>query len=327
MSTDVSSRRERRLVIALLLNLGIVAAQIVFGIAARSLGLLADAGHNLTDVAALVISLIAVRLARRPPTPSRSFGMHRSTILAAQANAGTILAITALIVFEAVRRFTNPSDVEGGIVVAVAAAAGLANLASALILGGHHHAAGHEHDHGVGRDLNMRSALLHMFGDAAASAGVALAGVVILVTGSWDWLDPAASLGISVLIAVQAWKLLRESAEVLLEATPAGLDLNSLADTMTGVDGVEAVHDVHVWTLSSDVRAMSAHVVLDGHPSLEEAHVVGERVKAHIGAPFKIAHATLELECEACGDPADWCGIDSSPIDEHSHQHDGHGEQ
>lgn len=318
MSADVSGRRERRLIIALVLNLAIVAAQVIFGLLAGSLGLLADAGHNLTDVAALVISLIAVRLARRPPTPSRSFGMHRSTILAAQANAASILAITALIVFEAVRRFSDPGHVQGGIVVAVAAATGLANLASALILGGHDHASGRDHEHGGDADLNMRSALLHMFGDAAASAGVALAGVVILVTGSWDWLDPAVSLAISALIAVQAWKLLRESAEILLESTPAGLDLDFLAETMTGIDGVEAVHDLHVWTLSSAVRAMSAHVVLDGHPSLEEAQVVGERVKAQIGAPFRIAHATLELECEACGEPADWCAIDSSPIDGHA---------
>jgi len=315
MSADVSTRRERRLALALGLNLVIVVAQVVFGIVAGSLGLLADAGHNLTDVAALLISLIAVRLARRAPTPSRSFGMHRSTILAAQANAASILAITALIVFEAVRRFSHPGHVEGGIVVAVATVGGLANLASALILRGHDHRADDEH----GSDLNMRSALLHMFGDAGASAGVAIAGAVILVTGGWDWLDPAVSLGISALIAVQAWKLLRESAEVLLEATPAGLDLDSLADTMTGVDGVEGVHDLHVWTLSSDVRAMSAHVVLDGHPSLEEAQVVGERVKTHIGPMFRIAHATLELECEACGEPADFCAIDAAPLDDHGH--------
>jgi cobalt-zinc-cadmium efflux system protein len=224
-------------------------------------------------------------------------------------------------VFEAVRRFSHPGHVEGGIVVIVATLAGLTNLASALILRGH----GHGHDHGTERDLNMRSALLHMFGDAAASAGVAVAGVVILVTGSWDWLDPAVSLGISALIAVQAWQLLRASAEVLLESTPAGLDLDSLAATMTGVDGVEAVHDLHVWTLSSDVRAMSAHVVLDGHPSLEEAQIVGERVKAHIGPSFRIAHATLELECEACGEPADWCAIDTNPIDAHDHARQDQG--
>ena len=323
MSADVSSRRERRLVIALGLNLGIVVTQVVFGIVAGSLGLLADAGHNLTDVAALVISLIAVRLARRPPTPSRSFGMHRSTILAAQANAAGILAITALLAFEAIRRLSAPGHVEGGIVVIVAMLAGLANLASALILRGQSH--DHGHGHGAEQDLNMRSALLHMFGDAAASAGVAVAGAVILLTGSWDWLDPAVSLGVSALIAVQAWRLLRESAEVLLESTPAGFDLESLADTMTGVEGVEAVHDLHVWTLSSDVRAMSAHVVLDGHPTLEEAQVVGERVKAHIGPSLHIAHATLELECEACGEPADWCAIDTTPIDAHDHAHRSRG--
>ena len=149
-----------------------------------------------------------------------------------------------------------------------------------------------------------------MASDAAASAGVAAAGAVILLTGGWFWLDPAVSLVISVLIAARAWVLLRETAEVLLEATPSGLDLDALARTMTDVPGVEGVHDVHVWTLSSDVRALSAHVVLDGHPTLEQAQVVGEHVKATVAPAFHIAHATLELECEACGDEETWCSID-----------------
>ena len=139
---------------------------------------------------------------------------------------------------------------------------------------------------------------------------MAATGAVILLTGGWYWLDPAVSLVISVLIALRAWVLLRETAEVLLEATPSGLDLDGLARTMTDVPGVEAVHDVHVWTLSSDVRALSAHVVLDGHPTLEEAQVVGEHVKATVGPAFHIAHATLELECEACDDEENWCAID-----------------
>ncbi|HEY2812397.1 MAG TPA: cation diffusion facilitator family transporter [Acidimicrobiales bacterium] len=321
MSGEVSSRRARRLGIALLLNVVIVVAQVIFGVVAGSIGLLADAGHNLTDVAALLISLVAVRLARRPPTRARSFGMHRSTILAAQANAAALLAITALLVFESVRRLGNPGHVEGGIVLVVATLSGIANLVAAFILGRSDHDAnepGHAHAHspaGSDRDLNMRSAFLHTLGDAAASFGVALAGLVILLTGGWDWLDPFVSLVISALIAIQAWKLLRESADVLLESTPAGLDLDSLSDTMSAVEGVEAVHDLHVWTLSSDVRAMSAHVVLDGHPSLEEAQVVSDRVKSTIGGPFRIAHATLELECEACGEPADWCAMDSSAVE------------
>jgi cobalt-zinc-cadmium efflux system protein len=313
MSADVSADRQRRLGIALLLNLGIVAGQVGFGLVSGSLGLLADAGHNLTDVAALVVSLLAVRLARRPPTAARSFGMHRSTVLAAQANAAAILAVTALIAIESIRRLSDPGEVKGGIVLVVAALAAIGNLVAAAILGGHAREEGHDHgrDHlGEQRDLNMRSAWLHMASDAAASAGVAAAGAVILLTGGWFWLDPAVSLVISALIAMRAWVLLRETAEVLLEATPSGLDLDALARTMTDVPGVEAVHDVHVWTLSTDVRALSAHVVLDGHPTLEEAQVVGEHVKATVAPAFHIAHATLELECEACSDEETWCSID-----------------
>jgi cobalt-zinc-cadmium efflux system protein len=303
MALGTSARRERRLRVALGLNLVIVVSQVVGGLAARSLGLLGDAGHNLTDVAAIVVSLVAVRLARRPATASRSFGYHRGTILAAQVNAASILLVCAAIAVESIRRLGSPSHVEGGVVVVIALLGAAVNLGAAALL----HERGHLHDDPG--DLNMRSAFVHMVGDAAASVAVAGAGAVILVTGGWDWLDPTASLAISVLIGVQGWRLLRETAEVLLEATPAGLDLDALALAMVEVDGVEAVHDLHVWTLSSDVRALSAHVVLEGHPTLEEAQVVGERVKVTISAPHRIAHATLELECEECGTPDDFCAI------------------
>lgn len=313
MSSDVGTRGERRLRFALGLNLLIVVLQVAVGLAANSLGLIADAGHNLTDVAAIVVSLVAVRMARRPPNASRSFGYHRGTILAAQLNAASILVVCAIVALESIRRLGSPTDVDGGLVVIVALIGAAANFGAAFALG----EGGHRHD------LNMRSALVHMVGDALASVAVAAAGTVILLTGGWDWLDPLASLGISVLIGVQGWKLLKDTAEVLLEATPSGLDLDALTASMAAVDGVEAVHDLHVWTLSSDVRALSAHVVLDGHPSLEEAQVVGERVKATIGRPYRIAHATLELECEACGEPEDHCAVSSPPSAVHAHAERG----
>ncbi|MGI8662171.1 MAG: cation diffusion facilitator family transporter [Acidimicrobiales bacterium] len=315
MSSDVSSRRERRLRLALGLNLGIVVLQVIAGLAASSLGLLADAGHNLTDVAAIVVSLFAVRMARRPATSSRSFGFHRGTTLAAQLNAASILVVCVVVAIESIRRLGEPTHVAGGVVVVVALVGAVVNFGAAWALGGDDHA----HGGGDGRDLNMRSALIHMVGDGVASIGVAAAGVVILITGGWDWLDPLASLGISVLIGVQGWKLLRETAEVLLEATPAGLDVPALSASMAAVDGVEAVHDLHVWTLSSDVRALSAHVVLEGHPSLEEAQVVGNWVKSTIALPYRIAHATLELECEACGPPEDRCAIETVAPTAHDH--------
>jgi len=294
---DASARsvlREARLRVVLVMNLAVVIGQVVAGVAAHSLGLLADAGHNLADVVAVVTSLVAVRLARRPPTAGRSFGYHRSTILAAQANAAGVLIVTVLLTVEGSRRLVSTPHVTGSIVLGAALAGAVINGAAALLL----------REHGA-HDLNMRSAMLHLTGDAAASLGVAAAGAVIVITGGWWRLDPIASLVIAAVIAWQAWRLLRATADVLLESTPLGLDPARLAAAIVAVDGVDAVHDVHAWSLSSEVRALSAHVVLSGHPTLEEAQVVGERVKRAVSAPFSIAHTTLELECEPCeeGDP------------------------
>jgi cobalt-zinc-cadmium efflux system protein len=307
--------RETRLRIALGLNVVIVVIQVVAGFAAHSLGLLADAGHNLTDVAAVIISLIAVRMATRPATQRRSFGWHRSTILAAQANAALILGVTAFISIEAVGRLFDPEPVETGIVMAIAGLALVGNSVAAIIL----------FERGS-NDLNMRSAVLHMVSDAAASFGVLVTAIVMTVVDGAYWLDPLASLLISAFIAWRSVKLLAETADVLLESTPADLDVDALAEAMVAVDGVESVHDLHVWSLSSDLRALAAHVVLDGHPSLEEAQVVGERVKHHIGGEYAIAHATLELECEACATEVDPC-LDVDPAQiastagHHGHAH------
>jgi cobalt-zinc-cadmium efflux system protein len=293
--------RSRRLGIALGLNVALVAGQVVFGLVAHSLGLLADAGHNLSDVAAVVVSLVAVRWARRAPTAERSYGYHRGTILAALVNAATILAVTGGILYEGFRRLAHPGPVRAGVVLGVALAAFTVNAGAALAL------------RERGTDLNMRSALLHMAGDAAASLGVAAAGLVILLTGRFLWLDPAVSMAIGVLIALEAFQLVRQAAEVLLESTPRDVNLDRLTATMRTVEGVETVHDLHVWSLSSEVRALSAHLVLAGHPSLEEAQVVGDRVKAALATPYSIAHSTLELECEPCADATDGpCGMDTS---------------
>jgi cobalt-zinc-cadmium efflux system protein len=303
--------RERRLGIVIVLNLAIVASQAVTGVIAGSLGLLADAGHNLADVAAIALSWWAIRLSRRPPTASRSFGWHRSTVLAAQANAAAILAVTALITFEAIRRLGDSSDVRGGIVMVSALVALAGNGFSVLLLRDSHH------------DLNMRSALLHMLGDVGASAGVALAGFVILVTDGNYWVDPVVSLAVGLLISVEAVRLLRATTDVLLEATPANLDLSVLVEAVAADPNVDDVHDVHAWALSSDVHALSAHVVMTGHPTLEEAQVVGDRLKRLLAERFRIAHATLELECEPCmDDDRDPCAMDGlTPSLEHRHSH------
>lgn len=305
--------REQRLRVALGLNIVIVVFQVVAGLIANSLGLIADAGHNLTDVAAVTISMIAVRLAGRPATARRSFGYHRSTILAAQANAAGILVVTGVILFESVSRLRDPEPVDGMIVIVVAALALAVNSGAALIL----------HERGS-EDLNMRSAMLHMVGDAAASAGVLVAGIIMTVRGGGYWLDPAVSIVISLVLAWRAVALLGETADVLLESTPAGIDPVELVAAMAAVDGVESVHDLHVWTISSEFRALAAHLVLEGHPTLEEAQVVGERVKVELSHGFSIDHATLELECEACATEADPCLDAVSPTPAATHNHSGH---
>jgi len=295
--------RTRRLAISLALNLGLVFAQVGFGFLAHSTGLLADAGHNLTDVGALALSLVAVRLALRPASRARSFGNHRATTLAALANAVLIAVVTILIVVSAVHRLLHPVHVQAGIVVVVAAAGLLVNGIAALVLTEQ------------GHDLNMRSAVLHMMGDALASAAVLLAGVVLLFTPSATWLDPISSMVVAAIIVIQATGIFRSSIAVLLESTPADVDLDRLTTAMVGVTGVCGVHDLHVWSLSSEVRLLSAHLELTGHPTLEEATVVRDRVKLTVAVPFGIAHSTLELECEPCVDvDVDPCAMESAPV-------------
>src|SRR4051794_4364217 len=194
----------------------------------------------MADIAAVGLSLVAVRLARRRPTPARSFGWHRSTILAAQANAAALLAASALIGYESVRRLLDPQPVDSGVVVIVAGIGLLVNGLAALVV------------HDRSNDLNMRSAMVHLVADAVASAGVCVAGVVMFVTDGNTWLDPAVSLAISVIIGWQAVKLVRASTDILLESTPIGLDLTELADAIAAVAGVDEVHDLHVWSLSSE---------------------------------------------------------------------------
>jgi len=294
--------RSRRLVVSLALNAGLVVVQIVFGVMAHSTGLLADAGHNLSDVGALLLSLVAVRLALRPPSARRSFGNHRATILAALANAALIAVVTALIVVDSVHRLGHPEAVRAVIVIVVASLGLIVNGIAALVLRDGTH------------DLNMRSVFLHMAGDALASLAVVAAGVILLVAPSATWLDPVSALVVAAIILYQAARVLRTSIAVLLESTPPDVDLGRLTATMAGVPGVTEVHDLHVWSLSSEMRVLSAHMVLTGHPTLEEAQSVGEQVKAAIAGPFSISHSTIELECERCNDEDDPCAMEAVTV-------------
>jgi len=293
--------RSRRLTVSLALNAGLVVALVVAAVRAHSSGLLADAGHDAVDVGALALSLVAVRLTLRPPSAARSYGNHRATILAALANAVLIAGVTVLIVVDSLHRLGHPQPVRAGLVVVVASVALLVNGAAALVL------------RDRSNDLNMRGALLHMAGDALASLAVVAGALILLAVPAATWIDPVSALVVAAIIAFQAAGVLRSSVAVLLESTPSDVDLEHLTATMGGVPGVGEVHDLHVWSLSSEMRVLSAHVVLTGHPTLEEAQQVGEQVKAAIAGPFGIAHSTLELECERCLDGAgDPCRMESA---------------
>jgi cobalt-zinc-cadmium efflux system protein len=321
----LSHRRERRLLLALGLNIGIVVGQVIAGVVAHSLGLIADAAHNVTDATALGLSAYAVRMSRRPANAQRSYGFHRSTVLAAQANAAGILVVTGFVAVEAVRRFADPGVVTGKVVLIVALGAAAANATAMLSLSERH-----LHDHAPNRaaDLGVRSAMIHLAGDTVASIGVAIAGAMILITHGTYWLDPAVSLAIGAAIAWQGWRLLRDTTAVLMEGSPAGLDVAALTSTIESLQGVDEVHDLHVWSLSSNVNALSAHLVLAGQPSLEQAQRISVNAKAAISAPFAIAHATFELESATCRDDGSWCTMHADHASVHGddelngHDHD-----
>lgn len=294
--------RTARLWAALGINAALVLAEVVAGAVGRSSALLADAGHNLADVVAIAGALAAVRWALRPRSDLRSFGNHRGTILAALGNAALLAVVTCAIVALGIDRLLHPLPVDGALVAGVAGAALVANGAAAWVL------------RDKSRDLNMRTVALHMVGDVAASGAAVVAGIVIVTVGSTaERADAAASLAVAVLIGIQAVRLMRESADVLLESTPADVDLASLRHAVTGVAGVGEVHDLHVWSLSSDYRALSAHLVLQGHPTLEEAQRVGGQVRQRMLADFGIAHTTFEMECERCDDET----VDPCTMDDH----------
>ena len=226
--------------------------EVVAGFLTGSLSLLADAGHMLTDVAGLVLALAAMKLAERPPSPRRTYGYHRAEILAALTNGLVLLVVAAYILAEAWDRFRSPQPVASVPVLAVAAVGLAVNLAGAYLL----HAGSHS-------SLNVRGAYNEVLADALSSVGVILGAGVILATG-WLWVDPLVAVGIALFVLPRTWALLREALQVLLEGTPREVDLTALRAAMEGVPGVKTVHDLHVWTLTSGVHALSAHAVLAG---------------------------------------------------------------
>ena len=282
--------QQRALSLALAVNAIYMVAEIAAGAAFHSLALLADAVHMLTDVGALVIALVALRLTTRPSTERHTFGLERAEVLGALVNGLALVAASAWIVFTAVQRFDSPVDVEGGGVLVVASIGLIINVVSAIALA-----------RAMGRSLNMRGAVTHMVMDAIGSVAAMLAAISILF---WDatWTDSAASLGIAVLVVWSGFRLLTDTVHVLLEGTPDGLDRRAVEATLLGADGVDAVHHLHLWSLASDVPALSAHVVIHGEVSLHDAQQRGEELKHLLSSRHGITHTTLELECHACED-------------------------
>jgi len=295
----IGSGRERRLTIAIALNVTIVVIQVAAGIASGSIGLLADASHNLTDVLAIIVALVAVRLARRPINAVRSYGYHRAGVLAALFNAAMILAVCAYVLIEAVQRLRDPQPIDSMVVVAAALAGAAVNAIAAVVV------------YDRSSDINMRGALLHLVSDALTSVAVAVSGILMLLTDGWYWLDPAMGVAVSVLVGWQGWRLALRAADILLESTPVGVGADAVTSAITSVPGVEAVHDLHIWSLSSEMNALSAHVVLRGSPSLEAAQLVAADVKAELRHEFRIDHATLELESNPCEDEP---GCQADPV-------------
>jgi cobalt-zinc-cadmium efflux system protein len=285
----VSREMQRRaLWIALVANAGFLVAEVAGGLAFRSLALLADAAHMLSDVAALAIALVAQRLVDRPATVRHSFGLQRAEVLGAQANGLALVAVAGWIVYEALQRIGEPVDVVGGGLLVVATLGLAVNLGSAVLLA-----------RAKGHSLNMRGAFVHMTLDAAGSVAAIVAGVAVVAWRA-DWADPAMSILIAALVLWSAWGLLRDTAHVLLESTPRGMDPAAVEAVLAADDEVDSVHHVHLWNLASDVPALSAHVVLMGEVTLHDAQASGERLKLLLVERFGIAHATLELECHAC---------------------------
>ena len=276
--------------IGVVLNAGFVAAEVVYGILGNSLALLADAGHNLSDVLGLLLAWGASVLVKRAPTKRFTYGLRSTSILAALINAALLLLVTGGIAWEAISRFRHPGEVEGMTVIVVAAVGVVINLATALLF-----------ISGRKDDLNVRAAFTHMAGDAAIALGVVVVGFAILYTG-WLWLDPVVSLVIAVIIVIGTWGLLRDSVSLALDAVPTGIDIEEVRGYLASVKGVAEVHDLHVWGMSTTETALTAHLVIPaGYPGDALRNEICAELREH----FSIDHATIQIELGDSGQTCD----------------------
>jgi cobalt-zinc-cadmium efflux system protein len=293
----------RVLRISLFVTLGYIILLVVAGLRAHSLALLSEAGHNLSDFLALLLSLVAVYLQSRPPSATKTYGYHRAGVLAALINAASLVAISFFIFYEAFRRVQNPEPVHAGLMMWVAAAGVVMNGVIALLL------------FRSGGDINIRSALLHEVGDTLSTAAVIVGGWAILVTHQY-WIDSALSMGIGALILWSSVGILRETMNILLEGTPRGLKLDRLEAAIRKVEGVNDVHDLHVWSIGSESHALSCHIAIADIPPSASERILRD-VKEVLQTDFHVVHTTIQFEHVEC-EVAHGCII---PVSEAEHHH------
>ncbi len=296
---------QRPIRLALLLTVVVLFVELAGGLLAHSLALLSDAGHVLTDVFALGLAWFAAEQAQRPADSKRSYGYQRVSILAALVNSVVLIVIVLAIAIEAARRIAQPQPVQGGVVI-VTALIGIA-INSVVILGLRE------------KTMNVRAAFLHVAGDIAASIGVVIAGVVIVLTG-WTYIDPLLSVAIAALIGVGAWHIVRETINLLMEGTPGAIDLALVTEEIRATPKVTDLHDLHVWALSGEESALSVHVVVGDCPLADAEHLVRD-LEQRLCSKFDIGHTTIQVEsCHPCAEIEHGAGAHNHP---HSH---GHGD-
>jgi cobalt-zinc-cadmium efflux system protein len=295
---QVASRN--RLVLAIVLSSAILVGEVVVGFVANSIALLSDAGHVFTDVIALSLSWFGVRQASRPADSRMTFGYHRIGILVALINAALIAFIAVVILYESYQRLRNPQEVDSVPMFSMAAVGLIANLVVVLWLRGH-----------ARHSLNIRSALFHAGGDALASVGVIAAGLIIYFTGSLWW-DPVVSIGIALIIVAAAWRIAREAVDVILEAAPGHLDMDELVETISSIPGVQNVHDLHVWSLTPQLHALSCHMRVDDALLSQQSTLVN-RLEGLLFERYNICHTTVQLECPGCETHTLYCEIGTDP--------------
>jgi len=298
-----NQRTSQVLQVSLLVTAAYIGLLVVAGLRAHSLALLSEAGHNLTDFVALLLSLVAVYLHSRPPSATHTYGYHRAGVLAALINAATLVAISFLIFYEAVRRIQQPQPVQAHLMMWVAGAGVIMNGAIAFML------------YRTDRDVNVRSALVHEIGDTLSTGAVIAGGWAILATGQ-SWIDSALSFGIGALILWSSFGIMRETLNILLEGTPRGMKLGRVEAAIREIDGVNDVHDLHIWSIGSETSALSCHIsIADIPPSVSER--ILRDVKECLHHDFRIDHTTIQFEHAVC-EVAHGCVI---PVGEdHSHE-------